>query len=235
MRQLVATALVGALIGTAGMVQAADKPNPTGTWKWSVEARGQSREMTLKLKLDGDKLTGAMLGRNNQETAISDAKYKDGELAFSIVRERNGQKMTVKYTGKLSENTIKGKMEFQREGQSQSRDWEAKRAGDANPAGNWKLTIEVNGETHEATLKLKLDGDKLTGTVVSSDGKEIAIQDGKCKDGNLSFSIVRERNGEKMTLKASAKLSGDTMKGKTDIEHDGQTDSFPWEAKRAKD
>ena len=86
--------------------------------------------MTLKLKLEKHQLTGTMVGRNGQETAIQDAQYKDGDVSFTVVRERNGQKMTSKYTGKLSGETIKGKTAFEREGQPQSRDWEAKRATD---------------------------------------------------------------------------------------------------------
>ena len=111
----------------AGTVQAADKPDPTGTWKWSVTFNDMKRDFTLKLKLDGDKLTGAMLGRNNQETAIEEASFKDGEVAFSVTRERNGQKFTTKYKGKVDGDTIKGKSEGMRDGQTQSRDWEAKR------------------------------------------------------------------------------------------------------------
>jgi hypothetical protein len=107
-----------------------DKPNPTGTWKWTVEFNGQKRDQTLKLKLDGDKLTGMMLGRNNTETAIDDATFKDGQISFSVTRERNGQKMTTKYTGKLDGDTIKGKFERERNGETQSTDWEAKRSTD---------------------------------------------------------------------------------------------------------
>lgn len=35
--------------------------------------------------------------------------------------------MTIKYSGKVSVDTIKGKAESERDGQPQSRDWEAKR------------------------------------------------------------------------------------------------------------
>jgi hypothetical protein len=129
MNRSVAAVFVLAFFGFAGLVRADDKADPSGTWKWTVTAQnGQTREMTLKLKLDGDKLTGAMLGRNNQETKIDDGKYKDGEISFSITRERMGQKFTTKYKGKLSKDTIKGKTEVERDGQTQSRDWEAKRA-----------------------------------------------------------------------------------------------------------
>ncbi len=124
-RELLALGL--AFLGMVGLAHAADKPNPTGTWKWSVTMTDQKREATLKLKLEGDKLTGTMLGRNNQETAIDDASFKDGEVAFSVTRDRNGQKFTTKYKGKLDGDTIKGKAESERDGKTQSRDWEAKR------------------------------------------------------------------------------------------------------------
>jgi hypothetical protein len=127
MKRLLAAALVLVIVGLAAFARADDKPNPTGTWKWTVKFGDQTREMTLKLKLDGDTLTGAMLGRDGKETPIQDAAYKDGDVSFKAVRERNGNKMTSTYTGKVSEDTIKGKIQF---GNNQSREWEAKRAKD---------------------------------------------------------------------------------------------------------
>ena len=103
------------------------KVDPTGTWKWSITTpNGQTRESTLKLKLDGEKLTGTISGRG-AETAIAEAKLKGEEISFEITREFNGNKVTTKYNGKISGDSIKGKMEFERDGQPQSRDWEAKR------------------------------------------------------------------------------------------------------------
>ena len=95
---------------------------------------GQSIEATLKLKVDGDKVSGtvSMPGPNNQsrEAPIADAKYKDGELSFSVTVEGKNQKRTTKYNGKVSADTIKGKMERDQDGKAQSTDWEAKRAKD---------------------------------------------------------------------------------------------------------
>lgn len=110
----------------AGSARAAD--DPTGTWKWTSTRGERKVESTLKLKLEGDKLTGAMLGRNNTETAIADATYKDGEISFSVTREFNNNKFTTKYTGKISGDKIKGKTESERNGEKQSRDWEATRS-----------------------------------------------------------------------------------------------------------
>ena len=116
----------------AGSLAADDKANATGTWKYSVNINDQARESTIKLKQEGDKLTGTVTsGFNNQEAKIEDGKVKDGEVSFKVVRDFNGQKITIKYSGKLSADTIKGKMEIEVEGQPMSRDWEAKRAKDS--------------------------------------------------------------------------------------------------------
>jgi len=122
-----AAALVLVCTVLIGVSRAADKADPTGTWKWSVTINNNTRENTLKLKLDGDKLTGTMLNRNNEEVAIDDAKFKDNEVSFSYTRERNGNKFTTTYRGKIDGDTIKGTSESERDGQKQSRDWEAKR------------------------------------------------------------------------------------------------------------
>ena len=128
MKRVFATALVVILAGSVSAVRADDKANPTGTWKWTVNFGGQEREVTLKLKLDGGKLTGTITGRDDKETPIEDGKYKDGELSFKVTRERDGQKFTIKYSGKVSDDTLKGKAEFEVNGETRSRDFEAKRA-----------------------------------------------------------------------------------------------------------
>lgn len=127
MKVLMLVAAAVAFATVANFAQAADKPDPTGTWKWTVMMQNQSRDVTLKLKLEGDKLSGVMVGRNDQETKIDDATFKDSEVVFAVTRERNGQKFTTKYKGKLDGDTIKGQSESERNGETQKRDWEAKR------------------------------------------------------------------------------------------------------------
>jgi hypothetical protein len=125
MRLLIAALVVSGLSGLAGIAAAADA-NPTGTWKWSVTRNEKTRESTLKLKLDGDKLTGTISGRN-QDTAIENASFKDGTVSFTVTREFNDQKFTTKYSGKLDGDIIKGTQETERNGKTNSSAWEAKR------------------------------------------------------------------------------------------------------------
>lgn len=121
-----ALATIGLLsLVLVNVAQAAE--DPTGTWKWSVTFNDQTREQTLKLKLDGDKLTGAMV-RGDQETAIEDGSFKDNVVSFKVTRERNGQKFTTKYTGTVSGDEIKGKTSSERDGKVNERDWVAKRS-----------------------------------------------------------------------------------------------------------
>jgi len=123
MKRLMAVALV--LVGLVSPATAAE--NPTGTWKWTASVGGQDREQSVTLKLDGDKLTGSMPGRNNAVTEISDASFKDNKVSFSVTREVNGQKRTTKYNGTVNGDMITGKIERERDGQTNSTDWTAKR------------------------------------------------------------------------------------------------------------
>jgi len=118
-------------LGAASQAQAADA---TGTWTWTRPGRngGEAQKMTLKLKAEGEKLTGSLTSPGRQggdpvKTEISAGKVKSDEISFSVTREFNGNKMTTKYSGKVTADTIKGKAESERDGQPQSRDWEAKR------------------------------------------------------------------------------------------------------------
>lgn len=118
-----------------GLVATAGAADATGKWTWSTPARGggQARETTLTLKVEGTKLTGTIsspgrAGAAARETAISDGKVTGDEISFSVTRTAGGNTMTQKYSGKVSADSIKGKIESERNGQAQSRDWEAKKA-----------------------------------------------------------------------------------------------------------
>ncbi|HEY2146903.1 MAG TPA: hypothetical protein VGH32_03135 [Pirellulales bacterium] len=127
MKRILASAIALAIVLVAASARAEENPN--GTWKWDVTFNNQTFNLALKLKQDGEKLTGTLTGPAG-DTEIQDGKYKDGELSFTIIRERNGQKMTFKYNGKVSGDTIKGKTTIDRDGQTTDRDWEAKRSKD---------------------------------------------------------------------------------------------------------
>ena len=123
MRKLSVCAVV-ALLVLAAPLAAADKPD--GTWKYTVMRGDQSVEVTLTLKLEGDKLTGTTK-RGDMETKIEEGKFKDGEVSFQTTRERDGNKFVIKYKGKLEGDKIKGKISGSFMGNDFEVDWDAKR------------------------------------------------------------------------------------------------------------
>jgi hypothetical protein len=114
------------------MTATAEAADVNGTWTWSTPGRngGPERKSVLKLKTEGDKLTGTINGRQ-EDIKISDGKVTGDEISFKVSRTgQNGNTFTQKYTGKVSGDSIKGKVAFERNGEEQTRDWEAKRQSD---------------------------------------------------------------------------------------------------------
>ena len=131
--RLFAAALVAACLMTA----AANAADITGNWKWSQQGRNGSQDYTAKFALKGGNLTGSVMmpgfgGGEATEVEISDASVKDGTVAFSIVREFNGNKFVIKYEGKLDGDTIKGSTERPGRGGGDptKSDWSAMRVMD---------------------------------------------------------------------------------------------------------
>lgn len=86
--------------------------DPSGAWKWTVTIPdGQQIEVSLKLTLKDNKLTGTYKSPFG-EAPISNVSFKDDALAFDVEREMNGSKFTVKYAGKLRDDSLKGTVEL---------------------------------------------------------------------------------------------------------------------------
>lgn len=105
----------------------AAKAAASGSWDTAlILGDGNRIEGLLKLKQDGDKLTGVTV-RNENETEIQDGKIAGDEITFKTIRERDGRKVTAKYKGKITGDTIKGNVESDWSGDWQTLDWEGKR------------------------------------------------------------------------------------------------------------
>ena len=207
--------------------------NAAGVWKWSLSE--QSGETILKLKQEGEKLTGSYTNQFGA-TEIVDGSLKGDVVSFKVKREFNGQGFVIKYSGKLAGDKITGKREFDINGETRALDWEAKReaAKAAAASGNWNTALILgDGNRIEGTLKLKQDGDKLTGATVRNEN-ETAIQDGKVKGEQIAFTVVREREGRKVTAKYKGKITGDSVKGTVESDWSGDWQTLDWEGTRAK-
>lgn len=131
-RRLFGTVLfaAGLFAATAPAIALADDAkaaNVSGTWTWTMERNGEEIKNTLKIKQEGEKLTGKVEGPRG-EAEIADGKVeKDGTIKFKVTREFNGNSFTVNYSGKVEGDTLKLKSEMERDGEIRARDFEAKR------------------------------------------------------------------------------------------------------------
>ena len=77
--------------------------------KWTAEVpgrQGNTQTTTFNFKSAGDKLTGTMSGRQG-DIEISDGTIKGSDVSFKVVREMQGNKITINYVGKMSGDEIK--------------------------------------------------------------------------------------------------------------------------------
>ena len=82
----------------------------------------------------------------------------------------------------------------------------------ADVSGKWTYEMTTpNGDKREGSLNLKAEGDKLTGTVSGMRG-ETPISDGKISGDDISFNVVRSRNGQEFKMQYKGKVVGDELK-----------------------
>ena len=194
--------------------------------------------LTVEIKNDNGKLSGK-LDTPQGTIMITDGSYKDGKVALKF--DAGGNEGTV--TAQLKDGKIVG--EWTLAGQMGT--LELKKAGDttmagppatpapatpATPAsgakdpisGEWAANADVQGMSIPFTLKLKLEGDKVTGESTSDQGTA-AISKGSFAADKLSL-LVDTPNG---ALKLDAVLKEGKLVGDLDFASQFQG---KWEAKK---
>jgi len=108
-------------------------------------------------------------------------------------------------------------------------------AAETDLTGDWTIVIgPPPRDGRLATLRLKQEGDKLTGKVVLPGGKSLEIEDGKVAKNRVSFLQVSPAGAK---LYFVGDVAGNTIKGQTEIEPPGKPKRahFDWEARRIAD
>ena len=104
----------------------------------------------------------------------------------------------------------------------------------ADPVGTWKCEYQIGEQKRTSTLTIKMDGDKLGGTMSWPDQKETNLKDVKLKDADLTFSAERVLGDNKFNVEYKFTITGDKLKGKGAVETGGEKREFDIEGKREK-
>lgn len=93
--------------------------------------------------------------------------------------------------------------------------------------GTWDFTIESPQRTSSPVVTLKVDGEKLTGTMKGTRG-ELPVT-GTIKGSEIKLDYTINFQGNEMKISMSGTVDKDTMKGTADF---GGLATGPWSAKR---
>ena len=104
----------------------------------------------------------------------------------------------------------------------------------ADPVGTWKCEYQIGEQKRTSTLTIKMDGDKLAGTMSWPDQKETNLKDVKLKDADLTFSAERVLGDNKFNVEYKFTITGDKLKGKGASDFGGKKQEFDIEGKREK-
>ena len=243
-RKLMIPMLIAVLLAVSAVASAASVNKSTNqpaqnkdTLSGKYEGVAKSEQMgdiplTVEIKNDNGKLSGK-IDTPQGPAAITSGTFDNGKILMKF--DAGGNEGTV--TATLTGDKISGKWELG----GQSGPLELKRsavvatapaaAAASAPAaagdpitGDWEASAEAQGTQIPFTLKLKLEGDKVTGTSDSAQGSA-ALSKGTFVAGKLSFSLETPNGAIGFTgMVKDAKIVGD-------FDFAGQM-TGKWEAKK---
>ena len=132
---LVAGAVGAGVFGVLRHAQSADAeavgkaPTLEGTWRWDfVMPDGTTNRPKLRFSVEEGQLSGVTSFRTGTETDLTNLVVIADRVSFQVVRRRSDRDIVTTYSGKWSDQSIKGKIESDWAGEKQTFDWEAVRA-----------------------------------------------------------------------------------------------------------
>lgn len=201
----------------------------SGDWDGTVEAVGTKVAFKLNFKLEGENLSGTVESGHTGAGTIS-GTLKNGKLNFTATFAKHE---SISFKGELKDEKISG--EYATEGRVEK--WEAVRKAKTESSaistnstnsndisGDWEAFLVAQDATAPVLLKLKVEGNKLTGTFSSEHLGTGAIEDGTLEKGKISFTMK--------TPPATIKVWGVLKDGKLTGDFDAGMMKGKWEAKR---
>ncbi len=210
---------------------AAPPAGVAGSWILVIRSPRGTQESVLKLEKTGDKYVGAITDPRGQVQPIQDVEYKDGNLSFEIVGERQGQKFALAYSAKVTGDLLKGKMTVKGRNFSINLDGHK----ESPIEGLWKITFALeSGQKLQSSIQVK-GGEKMTGDYVGISGKSRSAKNVKFEKGELSFDGPDHAENDDLVFHYAGKMTGDTLKGTVSWADAGnQKRSLKFEAQKSK-
>jgi len=189
-----------------------------GTWILTIETQNGTREQTLVLKQEGDKLTGTVTGFGDQVNPLQNVSIQGHQLRYTTAVERNGQTFRRTSVVTFAGDMLKGTTE----GRSGNRPFTGRRqaapaqVATAGIAGSWKLTVQAPEQTYHPTLVLVQQDGKWSGKLVRDDGMEDTLKQVTVNGSQLQFVVDLDIDGNVLHLEFKGTIEGANLKGAID-------------------
>ena len=179
-----------------------------GTWVLTVDGRGGQRDYYLELKQAGSKVSGAFISPRSGSFAIKEGTLKDGALKLVVPRNLGDAVRIFEILAKVGADGIfKGTLTV--DGNDGGGIVIKKDNTKPTVVGRWMASAgSKDGEPVRSMVEITADKDgKLSGRSFSDSG-EFPLKDVKLAGKKLSYSLVLDFGGEKVTFVVEAELKG---------------------------
>ncbi len=203
--------------------------NANGKWDLKMNAMGQNLDVVLDLKQEGDKVSGEMNSMLGKGT-VEGGKLSGNKFTGSAKVSFQGQPLTLKISGTIDGDNMKGSIDSGFPG-APAFSFAGKRSGGEMPktmptpttqptastsndlTGNWTIETNAQGSPVTIEIKLKQDGEKLSGDLASAVGNG-KVTSGTFKDGKIEAVLTIDFQGNPVEVKLSGTVeNGNKMKG----------------------
>jgi zinc protease len=201
--------------------------NANGKWELKMNAMGQNLDVVLDLKQEGDKVSGEMsspIGKG----AVEEGKLVGNKFTGSAKVSFQGQPLNLKISGTIDGDNMKGTVDSGFPG-APAFSFAGKRSGGEMPkttpttqptaansgnlTGNWTIETDAQGTPISIDMKLKQDGEKLSGDLTSAVGNG-KVTSGTFKDGKIEAVMTIDFQGSPVEVKLVGTVeNGNKMKG----------------------
>ncbi len=222
------------LVALSSSGVAAEKVDPSGTWRWAVRDSDRQDELRLQINQAG-KLDGELLGAE-RAVRIQDGNLVGDNLTVTFKLDFQGSPLSLRFSGRLKGDEMIGGVTATFAGETREYPWRARRTVSLNDVvGDWKL--QANGDGISLASKLRVSKEKAGFKLayIAEDGSISPIDslrvDPQCL---LRFSVESVYRGSPIKLNFAGRPYGDKISGKLRYSIAGKAGELPIVANREK-
>jgi hypothetical protein len=189
------------------------------------------KSVTLTLRQEGERLSGGLQGDLGTSQIANASVGSSGEIKFTAPVTTGGQTTEATFTGTVTGNEMRGSVTTVNGGNGSFTgtrpEGSAPPQGARRPpgatesappaaavdlSGTWTLAINLEGQNLPATLALRQESNRLTGTLQSQLGSS-EVSNGSVGADGFHFTVNVSIQGQSLEVTFTGTATGNTMSG----------------------